>query len=380
MGFASIFGSLLSGAASLSASRAQIAQQNKNVRDQLLAQSSENQKNREYNLMLARLQNRWNVEQWQRENDYNSPSAIMQRLRQTDLNPNLALSGGVMSGMRAAASPEMSSGASSSPQDMSAILSQRTSAESLMYGINSALEASQAASNFAAAKKSSADADKARGELQGINIDNFYKAAEKEQGLKIGETTVYLNKSMANLNEKQASQCIEYTRNLIQQRDNMLADLEKVRAQVANLDESTRNLVFDRFQRSREFDVMVRKVSAEIKRMDFQNALTDQQRRAIAETLPYELIGMQYSNTLTRYQTDLAGLSFEGQQIYNQILDTSRHTAEFMLQQAYDLDTFERICGSLSGIISGIGSGIGFGIGAAMGGKGKPVKVKGYGR
>lgn len=47
-----------------------------------------------YNYLLAAKQNDWNIEQWNRENAYNTPSAQRQRLLDAGLNPNLMLNGG----------------------------------------------------------------------------------------------------------------------------------------------------------------------------------------------------------------------------------------------------------------------------------------------
>lgn len=43
----------------------------------------------EANLMLAKQQNDWNVQQWNRENEYNSPSNQIKLLQEAGLNPNL---------------------------------------------------------------------------------------------------------------------------------------------------------------------------------------------------------------------------------------------------------------------------------------------------
>lgn len=47
-----------------------------------------------YNYLLASKQNDWNIEQWNRENAYNTPFAQRQRLLDAGLNPNLMLDGG----------------------------------------------------------------------------------------------------------------------------------------------------------------------------------------------------------------------------------------------------------------------------------------------
>lgn len=62
------------------------------------------------NRKLARQQNKWNLEQWNRENAYNSPAMQKSRLIQAGLNPDMMYGG---SGVQntAAHSPQMTSGA-----------------------------------------------------------------------------------------------------------------------------------------------------------------------------------------------------------------------------------------------------------------------------
>ena len=56
-------------------------QQNKNIDKQIEANKEENQRNRDWNLNLAKMQNRWNIDQWSRENAYNTPAAQISRMR-----------------------------------------------------------------------------------------------------------------------------------------------------------------------------------------------------------------------------------------------------------------------------------------------------------
>lgn len=55
-----------------------------------------NKRNNATQIQLAGQQNQWNVEQWNRMNDYNSPLNQMQRLRSAGLNPSLAYGGGLV--------------------------------------------------------------------------------------------------------------------------------------------------------------------------------------------------------------------------------------------------------------------------------------------
>lgn len=126
-------------------------QQNKNIDKQIQSQENEQKKNREYNLKLAQMHNQWNVEQWQRENDYNDPQAQIARLRAAGLNPDLIYGSGDISNV-AAGSPQMTSGAPSAPVDYSSLANKRTVGDSVMQSL--AIE--QARANI---RKTNAEAD-----------------------------------------------------------------------------------------------------------------------------------------------------------------------------------------------------------------------------
>ncbi|WP_342990022.1 MULTISPECIES: hypothetical protein [Bacteroides] len=95
---------------------------NANINNQISEQKRENQANRDWNLNLAKLQNQWNIDQWNRENAYNSPSAQMARYKAAGLNPDLIYGQPNLS----AASPEMTSGDGSLPTDVSNLANKRT--------------------------------------------------------------------------------------------------------------------------------------------------------------------------------------------------------------------------------------------------------------
>ena len=123
------WGAIISGAASLGSSIFSSLQNNKNIDKQLNKQTDENAKNREYNLQLAKLQNQWNISQWNNENAYNSPAAQIERMKEAGLNPDMMYGGGV-SGNLAASSPSMTSGSSAAVQDWSALSSKKTIGDS----------------------------------------------------------------------------------------------------------------------------------------------------------------------------------------------------------------------------------------------------------
>lgn len=99
------------------------AQQSINYSKALAVQKEENEKIRQYNFLLAKAQNEWNLQQWERSNEYNNPLNQMNRLKAAGLNPNLVYGNGAGQSL-AAPNPQLTSGSPSTPQDMS-LLAQR---------------------------------------------------------------------------------------------------------------------------------------------------------------------------------------------------------------------------------------------------------------
>lgn len=77
--------------------------------------AAEAAKNRDFMSAEREAQNEWNLEQWNREKDYNSASAQRERLEEAGLNPYLMMSGG-----SAGTASSVTSGSSSAPGNPSA--------------------------------------------------------------------------------------------------------------------------------------------------------------------------------------------------------------------------------------------------------------------
>ncbi len=179
--------------------------QNRAIRQQIKAQQQENQKNREYNLMLARTQNQWNLEQWQRENDYNSPTAQMARFRAAGLNPNLAY--GQMS--NGASSPTLTSGAASSPTDMSAIGNKRNFGQAMQEMLGLEMQKAQIEAIKAGTEKTKEDTKNVTASTEALTIDNLYRAIKHQQDIKIGDMNLKIGDSTLKLNDNQLAQGVK---------------------------------------------------------------------------------------------------------------------------------------------------------------------------
>lgn len=189
--FQSYGNSLISGGAGIISGLFGALGQNIAINKQIKAQQEENEKNRMYNFNLAQLQNKWNLEQWNRENEYNSPAQQMARLKAAGLNPDMMYQNGT-SGLTAASSPSMTAGAPSSPVDMSALGQKRTIGDAIHQGLQDALVGAQIDVMKSEARKNNAQAggQEITNETLGqINQATFYKIVA-DAGLSREQTRV----------------------------------------------------------------------------------------------------------------------------------------------------------------------------------------------
>lgn len=127
MGFWNLASSIVNAGASVYGT----IQNNKNIDKQLAAQQRENQSTREYNLALAKMQNQWSIDQWNRENQYNTPAEQLKRTKGAGLNADLVYGNGTLQNV-AASSPTMTAGAAGTPMDWSPLAAKKTALDLAM--------------------------------------------------------------------------------------------------------------------------------------------------------------------------------------------------------------------------------------------------------
>lgn len=117
-----------------------------------------------------REQNLWNLQQWNRQNEYNSPSNQVHRMRKAGLNPALFYGQGTPGN-----APSPSQGVS--PGSYS-----RANIESITKGLESFSNVVNLENTQAQTKVLEAQADKIRSESSGIDYDNYAKQYEQRHG------------------------------------------------------------------------------------------------------------------------------------------------------------------------------------------------------
>lgn len=278
------------------------------TRKYLKAQAKENQKNREYNLMLARQQNQWNIEQWQRENDYNSPTAQMARYRQAGLNPDLIYGQQNTS----AASPALTSGAPSSPNDMSAMLSQRNFGTAVQAAINEGLDIklkkAQINNINADTGQKQAGTQKTIKEVEALTIDNLTRAALNNQALQIGDTVLILNKKAAGLTDAQKENLIQSTNNLRQAYDNNKFVIKETLTRIKGMELDNIEKAKETIRRDKRLDAELQQFYDNHRQALVNLKISEQEFKEAVESWPLRLAGFDLQNKQVQATIDKLGL------------------------------------------------------------------------
>lgn len=303
-----VVGSLISGVGSI----AGMIGQNKIVDKQIAAQREENRLNRYYNQMLARQQNEWNLQQWNRENAYNSPLAQMYRLRQAGLNPDLMYGQGTTG--NSAGSPEMTSGAPSEPQDMASLLSKRSLGQTLSMSIE---REQQRRMNEAQIKAIEANTNKTNAETTGINLDNFVKNGTKEYMIQIAGVNVTNAQKSGQLTDAQRQAVYQGIEESKQKIDESKATVDQIRALIDKLDfdkqQDAKRLILEEIKNNAE----VRELYSRVNLNDSQTKLNENELDELVATFYFRLTGLTLDNEEKRGRIGV--LAKEAEKLYTEI-------------------------------------------------------------
>ena len=320
---------LIGAATSLFAGIRASKQQQKIVAQQIQAQKEENEANRRYNLMLAEKQNRWNLEQWQRNNDYNTPSAVMSRLREAGVNPHMYYSKGNAMGGVSTASPEMTAGAPSSPIDTSGLLQQRTYGDAVQKAMEQSLLA-------ASVRKTNAEAglvDQKR-ETEEYNTDIFesdaaFRNALNGSSLRLTDMDIELKGSQKNLTDGQIGMLRYEAAMLQKQMDKIDQENKLMEEQIANLSEERRSIVLKRVLDSEL-------VEAQCKELAARTHLSYEEARDLAETRAARILNLNVSSQ--KMQNEAYSVAWDTKIKHLQLdMDSDMFEWRKTMEQAHDV-------------------------------------------
>lgn len=382
------FGSAISAGASLLGNVVGNIQSSGNIDKQIAAAREENEKARAFNKAMAEQANQWSIEQWNRENAYNSPAAIRQRLSEGGVNADLFYGQGAQN--LASSSPSVTPVAGAVPTDVSALGQKPTVGDITNNVVNQALAAAQI-------RKLGADTGKSRQETENLKIegkilsaDALTRAAQNEQALEIGLSTIYVNHSIANLNHKEAELASARITEAAANANLLYEKANEVKANIKNINANTAATRFGMMMRSKEFRQRVAEFQEQVRvnnstiRLNYEQAATYLATRSAtvlninADTaLKAAGVKTQYtSREEMRARTEMYGK-------LDRLVQIQGDQAAFNLDSDKTYKNLERgvnlvtgVIDSVSGVIGSAGSFIsGTGIGLP-----KPAGIKGFGR
>lgn len=378
-------GSAIAAGASLVGNIVGSAQQNSNINKQIAFQREENEKARAFNKAMAEQANQWSIDQWNRENQYNAPEAMRQRLRDAGVNADLFYGGNAQN--TASASPSVTPVAPAVPTDVSAFGQKATVGDITNNVVSQSLAAAQIRKLGADTGKSKQETENLKVEGKILSADALTRAAQNEQALEIGRSTVYVNHSISELNHKEAelasARITEATANA-----NLLYEkAEEVKATIKNVNASTASIRFGMMMRSKEFRQRVAEFQEQIRVNDSSIRLNYEQAATYLATRAATVLNINADTSLkaagikTQYTTRAemrARTQMYGK--LDRLVQIQGDQAAFNLDSDKTYKNLERgvnlvtgVVDSVSGVIGSAGSFIsGTGIGLP-----KPVGIKG---
>lgn len=359
MAFKDYASSIFSGGASLAGNIIGAIQGNRNINKQIAAQREENQKNRDWNKSMAELANRWSIEQWNRENEYNLPANVMARLRDGGVNPDLFYGN---SGQNlAAASPNVIPTAASDPVDVSALGSKATVGDVTNNVVSQALMSAQVKKLNAETKKTGQETENLKVEGTILSADALTRAAQNEQALEIGKSTIYVNHSIANLNHKEAELVSGKMSEVAANTELLYEKANEVKANIRNINANTASVRFGMMMRSKEFRQRVAEFQEQIRVNDSSIRLNYEQASTYLATRAATVLNINADSALkaagvkTQYSTREEMRARTGMyQRLDRLVGIQGDQAAFNFDSDKTFKNLERGVGIATGIIDSV--------------------------
>lgn len=382
------FGSAISAGASLLGNVVGNAQASGNIDKQIAAQREENEKARAFNKAMAEQANQWSIEQWNRENAYNSPAAIRQRLSEGGVNADLFYGQGAQN--LASSSPSVTPVSPAVPTDVSGLGQKPTVGDITNNVVNQALAAAQIRKLGADTGKSRQETENLKVEGQILSADALTRAALNEQALEIGRSTIYVNHSIGKLNHKEAELASARITEVSANANLLYEKANEVKANIKNINANTAATRFGMMMRSKEFRQRVAEFQEQVRvndstiRLNYEQASTYLATRAATVLNINADTALKAAGVKTQYTTRAeirARTEMYGK--LDRLVQIQGDQAAFNLDSDKTFKNLERgvnlvtgIVDSVSGVVGSAGSFIsGTGIGLP-----KPVGIRGFGK
>lgn len=291
-------------------------------------------------------QQAWIEQMYEKNNSYNSPAAQMQRLKEAGLNPDLMYSRGDVGNATAPEAPQQAM----TPRYN--VIPTNTYGQTAQIAADAGLKAAQARLADSQSKKTDVEESL-------LTADYLLRKARTESDIELNNSTIYVNHELGQLNHAEA----EVAAKRLQEIDVAMSEarerINTLKAQQSQIDENIIQLKFDRYLRSKEFELLCKKTYQDIKESNSRIALNAAEVQDMMATQLARVMNLNASTYMLKKQGMLASEQTITE-LYKQTgIDISNQHAKFNFDQAKDWDSTERFTNVATTWINSISSAVG---------------------
>lgn len=274
-------------------------------------------------------QQQWIEQMYEKNNSYNSPAAQMQRMRDAGLNPDLMYSRGDVGNATAPEAPAQA------PTPRFNVIPTNTYGQTAQIAADAGLKAAQA-------RLADSESKKADTEESLLTADYLLRKARTESDIELNNSTIYVNHELGQLNHAQA----EVAAKKLQEIDVAMSEarerINTMKSQQHEIDEKIVQMKFDRYLRSKEFELLCKKTYQDMKESNSRIALNAAEIQDMMATQMARVMNLNASSYMMKKQGLLASEQTMTE-LYKQTgIDISNQHAKFNFDQAKDWDSTER--------------------------------------
>lgn len=291
-------------------------------------------------------QQEWIEQMYEKNNSYNSPAAQMQRLKDAGLNPDLMYSRGDVGNATAPEAPAQA------PTPRFNVIPTNTYGQTAQIAADAGLKSAQA--RLAASQSKKMDTEESL-----LTADYLLRKARTDSDIELNNSTIYVNHELGQLNHAEA----EVAAKKLQEIDVAMSEarerINTLKAQQAQIDENIVQLKFDRYLRSKEFELLCKKTYQSIKESNSRINLNTAEVQDMMATQLARVMNLNASTYMLKKQGMLASEQTMTE-LYKQTgIDISNQHAKFNFDQAKNWDSTERFTNVATTWINSISSAVG---------------------
>ena len=211
----------------------------------------------------------------------------------------------------------------------------------------------------AQAKLASSESKKADTEESLLTADYLLRKARTESDIELNNSTIYVNHELGQLNHAEAEVAVKKLQEIDVAMSEARERINTLKAQQSQIDENIVQLKFDRYLRSKEFELLCKKTYQDMKESNSRINLNASEVQDIMATQLARVMNLNASTYMQKKQGMLASEQTITE-LYKQTgIDISNQHAKFNFDQAKNWDSTERFTNVSTTWINSISSAIG---------------------